>query len=282
MPGFNTQDEIVNCIGNDLRQGLIFQKQGPASVSTGVPHSLWASSGIPVAGTNTTSGKANGRVCTSATTGAMPYGNPTAPATMHLLDWWVWTWTSSFGAGHLILVDRIADCQIAHNEASGNFTGLDATSRLNAATAPGSGAMIWLEVTSGLSAGSNTLNFTYTNQLGTGSRVTPNFSTVASTAAQKNPCGSVLWLPLQSGDTGVRSIESVTLVGGTATGNINVCLVRPLATLPVGDSQLVAEDFSRRLPNLERLFDSSCLSFIWVPGTTAQGPLTGIIGIGEN
>ncbi len=275
MAGFTSYDQIVNALTvSGYGRRNTFQQTLPSTTVANIPHSMWAATGIPTAGGNTSAGKANGRVLTKATAGAHPFSNAPASRTQHLTGMGAFTLTSTTGT--LLLADRIADCNIAANEATGSFTGtgLVATSRLAATTSPGDGCQIWLEVTTALGAGATSFTFTYTNQLGTGSKTTPSISLVASAIVGRSATAG-LWVPLASGDTGVRSIESLTLTGGT-TGNLNVCLVRPLLYLPLPSAGIISDrDCVMEMPGLDRLYDDSCLFLIVTTTSAATASVAG-------
>jgi hypothetical protein len=79
--------------------------------------------------------------------------------------------------------------------------------------------------------GSTATTFTvsYTNQAGVSGRTSTPTQIGASFFREVMV---LLPIPLQAGDTGIRSIESVTLVGTTGSaGNFGVCLYKPLAML---------------------------------------------------
>lgn len=268
MAGFATVDSIVSAWTVSAKgQKLFFSKISAAVTIANNPKSLWTATGMPIAGTYGSVGKANGRVLTDASVGGIPFDNPGGSLTTHLISA-EGTVITAAATGSLILVDRIADCLLAHAEATGSITGLDATSRLAAA----GGCQIWCEVQTNFSAGANGITFTYTNSAGTGSKTTPTMTTTASALVGNSVRTGQLWVPLASGDTGVRSIQSVTLASGTATGQYAACLVRPLATIPLGVVGVTtARDFVVELPNMERIYDDSCLSLIWIP-TGAQTP----------
>jgi hypothetical protein len=92
------------------------------------------------------------------------------------------------------------------------------------ARVPGSdytGLQIWLETVTTFT-GAQSIAVTYTNQSGTTGRTTGTIATgVAPTI------GRMLQLPLQSGDTGVQKIESVTSTIATV-GTFNVLVLREL------------------------------------------------------
>jgi hypothetical protein len=282
MAGFSTVDAVVNALTVNLKgQRLYFHKVAQSATVANIPHSLWDANGIPIAGTYGSTGKAYGRTLTDASVGGVAFTNATAPATMHLLQGEFATMTTN-ATGTLILVDRIADCALAHGEATGSITGLSATTRLPSAGATAEACQIWCEVTSGFSAGSNTITYTYTNQNGTGSKTTPSIVTTASAVARRSINGN-LWQPLASGDTGVRSNESVTLSSGSATGTYCLCLVRPLGQIPINATSVAsARDFIVEIPSLPRIYDDSCLSLIYVPTAAVTPTVFGTMTIAEN
>jgi hypothetical protein len=128
---------------------------------------------------------------------------------------------------------------------------------------------------------------TYTNSNGTAGRVTPLHT--MSTAIAVN--GTILttqqtgagrfgpFMTLQSGDTGVRSIESVQCTAGTDVGLFTLVLVKPLAELTVrGIDAPTEKDFFLHgggvMPQVE---DNAFVEFISCP----NGSLTGIPLFGD-
>jgi hypothetical protein len=90
----------------------------------------------------------------------------------------------------------------------------------------GDGCRIFLWITTAVAASAVTITVNYTNSAGTASRTTG-----ASGALTSFTAGRWVELPLQAGDSGVDSVQSV-VVGGTAaaTGAVNVTIARPLWT----------------------------------------------------
>lgn len=183
--------------------------------------------------------------------------------------------------GLLLLCDRIAHANINHNQGTASFSPvIDGTSRL----AAGEGGMILMEVTTAFSAASNTRTFTYTNQAGTAGRTTGNIVTVASSLVGRVPYADFLWVPLQSGDTGCRSIESTTLVSGTATGAHSVCIVNPIGAwiiIPNG-SFMSTRDFVLEVPSLPLIRDNACLFWLMVHTVATNIGIAGFVKIAEN
>jgi hypothetical protein len=277
MAGFASLDQVINSVSvNNKLQKLQINKVLPSTTVANVPHTFWKATGNPAAGSDPVNGMAGAVACTSSTTGAILYTNPTGPATMHILS----GVTTSSALGTFILVDRLAHANINNAQATASFSPvLSGTGRLDT----GEGAQIIMEVTSALSAASNTRTFTYTNEAGTGSRTTQNIVTVASAVAGRVPYASYIWVPLQSGDKGVRSVESTTLVSGTATGAYNVVLVKPLAYFVVNVTYCVCErDFVVEIPSLPRIKDNSCLMLFFLPNGASTATCLGEVKISEN
>lgn len=90
----------------------------------------------------------------------------------------------------------------------------------------GNGVRLFLEITTTVSATATTVTVNYTNQAGTAGRTTGATASLSGFVAAR-----WLDLPLQAGDSGVQSIQSI-VVGGTVatTGAANVIVARPLWT----------------------------------------------------
>ena len=84
-----------------------------------------------------------------------------------------------------------------------------------------SGLQIWIEAVTNFT-GNQSIAVTYTNQSGTTGRTTGTVATGVAPAA-----GRMLQLPLQAGDTGVQTIESVVSSVSTV-GTFNVLVIRRL------------------------------------------------------
>lgn len=265
--GFTGFDQVINAWTVTLTgQKLLFSKISATASVANIPMDHWKATGMPAAGAYGTVGKANGRVTTSSTTGSMPFTNAPGGTTCNLIAEEATVITTS-ATGSLILVDFIADVLLDYSETTGTIVGVDATSRLPS----GAGAQLWLPVVTGFSAVANTWTFGYTNQAGVSSRTTPTITGVASRAADKSATAG-LWTALQAGDTGIRTLDTITHATGAGTGQFAAKLVRPLGTVPIGTIGLcVSRDFVVELPNMERIYDNSCLGFLWLP-TGAQTP----------
>ena len=127
---------------------------------------------------------------------------------------------------------------------------------------------------------------TYTNSAGVSGRVTVASAlstqvvngTIASATATNGLNGP--FLPLQAGDSGVRSIQSVTFNGLTDVGLITLVLVKPLAQLSIRgiDAPVEIDYFIDAGGGMPRIVDDAYLNCICHPnGTLANAPIHGLI-----
>jgi hypothetical protein len=143
--------------------------------------------------------------------------------------------------------------------------------------------------------GPNLTASSYTNTAGTTTRAfqgSPTMGAAADAYATRvihsgNAAGRYgPFLPLQGGDTGVASIQSFTLSGGTAytgSGVLALCIVRPLLDLPIPVSGMWSErDLVNQLPSLPEVKDGACLAWMLygTGATTANSPFTSAVDFG--
>lgn len=143
--------------------------------------------------------------------------------------------------------------------------------------------------------GPNLTASSYTNSAGTSSRAfqgTPSFGATADAYAGRIPhSGNASgrygpFLPLQGTDTGIASIQSFTLSGGTAytgSGTLALCIARPLLDLPVPVTGMWSErDLVNQLPSMPKVEDGACL--VWLlygtGATTNNSPVTTVLDFG--
>jgi hypothetical protein len=130
----------------------------------------------------------------------------------------------------------------------------------------GDGVFIVLEIRASVGvAPTGNVNITYTNQAGTGSR-TGNLVIPSTSSSSVN---NVYFFGLQSGDTGVRSVQSLTLTNTLISGTIGLAAVRVIALMPVSrNKKAIREDgFTLGLP---RLWDGS-VPYIILTGNSNGG-----------
>jgi hypothetical protein len=125
-----------------------------------------------------------------------------------------------------------------------------------------------------------TLTASYTNQAGTPGRT----SAIVVGGTGNREIGRVLPFRLEGADTGVRSVEHVTLDGTTGTlGNFGILLYRPLAMMCLnnveGATVIDAVSTGGFIGSLAEVQSDACLSLMTVWAETQL--LTGAILLGE-
>lgn len=132
--------------------------------------------------------------------------------------------------GALLMVDRLVET----TGLAGNSTALQTTNLPTAALTrytTGAGVQIALEVHALIGSSATTASVSYTNQAGTSGRTSATVGIGGGSYGRR--VGNIIKVPLQQGDTGVRSVQSVQLAATTGTlGNIGVTLYKPLLCLP--------------------------------------------------
>lgn len=247
-----------------LQQPSTFVKSA-MTVATSKHYSSWGLAGQPAAGAYDTT--LNGVTLTAPVTGQLVFNNP--PSGNAYLGRLQATLRDNLGTGGtLILCDRLW-----HN---GGYT-ITSTSAQNSTTPTwpardiagstnGDGVFLGLEVSAATGAGTPTITCAYTNQAGTGSRSATNIvATVASSAARTfYPIG------LQAGDTGVRSLQSVTLSATWTSGTMNMVAYRPIAWFSPKATTLNEPDILTAAEEMARVYSGTVPFFIWHNNTNAN------------
>ncbi|HMM22951.1 MAG TPA: hypothetical protein PKA10_19755 [Selenomonadales bacterium] len=264
---FTSYDSIIAALSAGYGQDLLYNKVTITSVAANW-YTLWYTNGSPGAGT-APSGVANSAVCDSSTTGAMSYGNANGGRQMSLL---------SFGGGgqtlnNLILYDRLWHC--------GGLPFVTSTQTFTGATAPtrytnGVGNGLFIEITTASGGGGNTLSVSYTNQDGVPGRT----ASVVVTAS--SPINRVQFLTLESGDTGIQSVQSYSCAN-TPAGAFTLVMYNQsmFNILPYPAGGYTERDMVLQVAQLPTLPDSSCLALMMFASTTSTGYVFGKVKIAE-
>jgi len=271
MPGFSTYDQIINALTTGKGQLLFFNKASITSVVAFL-YRLWNAAGNPPAGSDPTG--LVGAACTKALTGALPFNNPTSPATLHMLSLGVGGPTM----GVLIIYDRlwhVGGISLTSTTTQ-TFTGVQAPTR----HANGVGNKLALEITTattGTSAVTITVTYTNTNDV-TGRQAT------LTTPAAAQPVNRVHLFNLQAGDVGVKSVQSIILSASMTAGVANLIMFNDaeLAAVPWIANQWTERDLVLQMSNLPRVLDDACLAFMILPSGTSTGLLFGRLQLAEN
>ena len=211
----------------------------------------------------------------------LPHGGNTTPDIKHLLNFGAQVTAATGVPGTLTLVDMEGYWPgITNNSAvSQSLTGVPAPRYAN-----GAGLRLFQVQTVAGGATAQNMALNYTNQAGTAGRVPP--VTVAMTASPiighishsgiaANNYGP--FLPLASGDSGVRNVASVTFSAANV-GTSALVLAKPLAQITLGVAAMYHEkDLLNQIPSLPIIKDGACLTWIYTAGA-ATGASTTFMG----
>lgn len=206
-----------------------FLKQAPSSGAyvIGRYHSSWYYNGNP--GGGVASAGANGNVRSSSSgliAGQIPFFDP-GSGSSYLARFSV----ASSGPGCVWLVDRLWDCYSTTAPAlfsptstsSQTVTSATWPSRDDNGATAGVGVFVALEVQASLGSGTPTFTLTYTNSAGTGS-----LTAITTQLTTASPPGTTHQFPLNAGDVGVGSVQSIQASATQASGQWGLVAYRVL------------------------------------------------------
>jgi hypothetical protein len=266
-----TMDGLVSALGTAQTQHLFFPSA--TNVAGGwinLNQAVTSSFGIMAVPTAFGSGgKTYNR--TSETTGFPRFSNPGGANSQYIAQ----MTTNMATAGTVHIYDL---CW-----AASGFSGTSTTAQsvvgfsgLPTRHSTGEDLEIWLGCSSATGATASNITVQYTNSAGTSGR-----NTVSTAMITSMPANRMLQLPLQSGDNGVQSIQSLTLSASTATaGNLWLLLVERYASVacPVANVGVTADFASLAMPKISA---ETTPLFIHQGTTTSSGIIMGIMSIVE-
>jgi hypothetical protein len=154
--------------------------------------------------------------------------------------------------------------------------------------ADGRGVQLMPVVVAGQTGG-QTFTVNYTNSDGVSGRVTKpsamSVQFVNGTILNSGSGGAAAYanngpfLSLQTGDTGVRSVESVTIGGIGDVGLFALVMVKPLATFSLFGIDAPTEvDYWQDMASMPEILDDAYLNFVALPnGSLSAAPINGIL-----
>jgi hypothetical protein len=245
-----------------------FTKGGPGTLVAGRLVTYWAAAGAPGGGGY--NGTLNGVTLSSTgglVTGQIPHYNPVS-GNAYLARFVV----SASQAGVVSLADRLW-----HN--GGINPTLTTPQAIVSPAWPardvngssdGDGVLLALEVSAATGSGTPTITVGYTNSDGVAGRTATTVTAVSAS--------STLWtmylVGLQAGDTGVRSVESITLSVSWSSGTINLVAYREIVALELsGPNVGAAVDIVTG--GFQRIYDGTVPYVFFTPNTTTNTTITG-------
>ena len=215
----------------------------------------------------------------------IPHGGNVSPLVKHLLNMNAWGTAATSVPGTLMLVDLQGYYPGISNNTTSAQT-LVGTPTLRYTNGEGC-RMYWVQ-TAVAGATAQNIALSYTDQAGnagnalgatvamTASGIAGHISHAGTAANNYGP-----FLPLASGDTGVRSVQTVTFSAAN-TGTGALCIARPLAQITLSVAGLMTEkDLLNQIPSLPVIKDGACLVWLYGAGaaTAASTTLAGGIEV---
>ena len=213
----------------------------------------------------------------------IPHGGNVSPLVKHLLNMNAWGTAATSVPGTLMLVDLQGYYPGISNNTTSAQT-LVGTPTLRYTNGEGC-RMYWVQ-TAAAGATAQNIALSYTDQAGnTGNALGATVAMTASgIAGHISHAGTAAnnygpFLPMASGDTGVRSVQTVTFSAAN-TGTGALCIARPLAQITLSVAGLMTEkDLLNQIPSLPVIKDGACLVWLYGAGAATAASTTFAGGI---
>lgn len=210
----------------------------------------------------------------------IPHGGNVSTDIKHILNMAAWATAATGVPSTLMLVD-VQGYYPGINMNSSSAQTLLGTPTLRYSNGVGVRAFLCARATTGATA--HNIALSYTNQSATAGRTLP--VTVAATASAIVPhivhSGTAAnnygpFLPLAQGDTGLQSVQTVTLSAASgAASTAALVLAKPLAQITLGVASLMTEkDLLNQIPSLPQVKDGACLGFLLGAGAAVAASTT--------
>lgn len=261
-----TQDGLVSAIA--AGKTVQFQK-GSSVTATGFWYSLFRVAGMP--GAATAPATAAGQTLSRTSVGAMPIPAPSAQSYISSYE------GASSVAGGYLLADRLVE--------TGALSGTVITAQtvgsvaLPARATGATDVELWLEVYTALgTTASASVTASYTNSGGTAGRTA---TLVGGIPASGGPVNRSYQLALQAGDTGVQSVQSVTVGTSTGTAGAFGVVLRRSLLIGVSPSANIGWTLGYAETDLQILADDACVEILYLATGTGSGTLMGNFGVAQ-
>ena len=294
MAGFTSQDDIINSLtvsGRGYRTDWQKSTFATTAHTAGVWYSLFRGGGNPGADTILGTGTNLAfQALTDATTNAtgIRHGGNVGGFKV-LLNAAAQTAAATTAPCVLMLVDLLGFYPITTVTTTGDQA-LNNTVTLPRYT-DGAGVQAFLTPSTVMGAGTPSIRLTYTDSGGTAGNLTPATLPIGNTAA---PVTQIVYsgtgagkfgpfVPLATGDAGIRSVQQFSLSASYVSGVLNLVLCKPLMTLPITTLGVTAErDLVNQFASMPKVYDGACLAWLMLAGaaTPVASPISGHLEFG--
>lgn len=282
MPGFGNLRDLVDAENSGNGRFASWRKSPTQTTSAGIWFDLSMSPGNPVP--NYYIGVPGVFTPLKRSTDAgLDHGGTVSPKRKMLRQFTALTLTAAATPLPMILCDYLGHYPFL-DESVTDEQFLDNTASLTRWT-DGAGVQLMAVVVAGQTGG-QTFSVKYTNSAGVSGRVTPNHlmttqavngTILSSAGAAVNSRGP--FMCLQAGDTGVRSVQSITFNGIGDIGLMALVLVKPLASFSIRGIDAPCEaDYLEDSPQMPIIADDAYINTICLPsGNLAGAAIHGLI-----
>ena len=260
-----TRDGLISALGG--AKTTSFFKTSIASAA-GIVYSHFRTAGEPLAATIPAT--ASGNICDRTTPGAIPIPAPSNTSYLAAFSATLGTLST------LLLSDRLVE--------TGTLNGTVTTAQtINSVALPpraasGANVELWLEIHTALGTTASSVSASYTNQSGVAGRIA---TLSGGIPASGGGIQRTYRFTLQAGDTGVQSVQTLTL--GTSTGAAGAFGIVLRQMIAVGSSSFAGDGFAQGYAETGMTIvpDNACLELMTVPSTTTTGTILGLVRIAQ-
>ena len=276
MAGFKGISDVVNAEREGRSRYYGWRKSPSQVTSTGIWFDISSSPGNPVAKFWFDAPPLIAKAISQSTDGGIFHGANVSPMDKVIRKFMVMSTNGAVLPVDIIICDYLLYYPTIGDDIVGEQL-LDNTVTLPRYT-DGDGVMMMAVTLAGRTGGS-TFTVSYTNSQGVAGRTSKTMTLNASNAigsistSDRAVAGSGNpFIGLQDGDTGVRSIESITMLTPDSGGLFALILVKPLAHTQVRDAVVPTEkDFLIGDARMPTIVDDAYISFVCLPLGNASG-----------
>lgn len=274
---FATLSALIQAMSGGKGQQLIYTKTGVAANAAGNSNELWARGSMPAAG-SAGAAAPGGTATTNSTTGNWGFANPATANSGHFMGGQFWSSTTNHGLMFIDQLFRVA--KTMNSTATEAVTGTFSRYQSGTATAGdyiGGNFCFPANPTTVLAATAH--NWTVCQYTDQGSNTAQSFPSATGVSACvvggiDLAAGPGSWfMPLASGDVGVKAISQMQCSALVATGTIDFVVAHPLGFAPSWLANVVChvDTVTTSVDQLKGIYDNACITAIepCKPATTA-------------
>lgn len=281
MSGFKSIGEVVDAEMNGKVRNYIWRKTPSQTTTIGIWFDLSMSPGMPTPKYWFDAAPLIAKQITQSSDGGFYHGPNVSPSEKFLRS--ITTQAQATSTTQATPANAILLDYLLYYPSIDDGT-LDEQVMDNTVTLPrytdGKGVQM-MAVTTGVRTGGQTFQVKYTNQDGVTGQLsgicTQNAAAFIGSVTNSDRAiqNSANWMiPLAAGDSGVRAVESVTMISGTDVGLFTIILVKPLAQTcfrggGISTAGTIAtpyeKDFLIPTTDIIRIYDNAFLNFVVLP-----------------